>query len=44
MEPHVIKLLTFDDMIKDRRNQWYLDRKQKEAAERVQRTSKGRRM
>lgn len=36
--------VSVDDMIKNRRNQWYLDRKQREAIERVQRTSRGRRM
>lgn len=32
------------DMIKNRREQWYLERKQKEAMERAQRVSRGRRM
>ncbi|RHR55625.1 mobilization protein [Parabacteroides sp. AF17-28] len=36
--------VSVDDMIKNRRNQWYLDRKQREAIERLQRTSRGRRM
>lgn len=32
------------DMIKNRREQWYLERKQKKAMERAQRVSRGRRM
>ncbi len=36
--------VSIDDMIRNRRNQWYLDRKQREALERAQRTSRGRRM
>ena len=32
------------DMIKNRREQWYLERKQKESMERAQRVSRGRRM
>ena len=36
--------VSIDDMIRNRRNQWYLDRKQREALERAQRTSRGRRI
>lgn len=32
------------DMIKNRREQWYLERKQKEAMEGARRVSRGRRM
>lgn len=34
--------ISVDDMIQNRRNQWYLDRKQKEAQERTMSTSRGR--
>lgn len=36
--------VSVDDMIQNKRNQWHLDRKQKETIERVQRISRGRRM
>lgn len=36
--------VSVDDMIQNRRNQWYLERKQKEAQERVERFARGRRM
>ena len=36
--------ISVDDMIQNRRNQWYLERKQKEAMERAQRVSSGIRM
>ena len=36
--------VSVDDMIKNRRNQWYLERKQKEAMERARRASRGMRM
>ena len=36
--------VSVDDMIQNRRNQWYLERKQKETQERVERFARGRRM
>lgn len=36
--------ISVDDMIQNRRNQWYLDRKQKEVQERTMSISRGRRM
>ena len=36
--------VSVDDMIQNRRNQWYLERKQKGAVERAQRVSSGIRM
>ena len=34
--------VSVDEMVQNRRNQWLLDRKQKEIPERIQRTSRGR--
>ena len=36
--------VSVDDMIQNRRNQWCLDRKQKEVQERTIRTSRGRKI
>ena len=36
--------ISVDDMIQNRRTQWFFERKQKEAMERVKRTDRGRTM